>query len=71
MTVGENDRIERFDDAGPADARIHPVGRRRRVGLDPVAVERHDDAVAREALAAHRMSRRADHDWASLRCGVL
>ena len=62
----EADRIERGDHLLPADAGVDQIGPGGRVRLTARAVEREGDAVARQALAAHRMPGRSDGDRAAL-----
>ena len=63
-------RIEHADDVPPAVARRRAVGHRGGVHLQRAAVERDGGAVARQALASHRVSRHRGCDR-TLRGGCL
>ena len=56
----EAERIERRDHVAPARAGAHAMIFRARIGLDHGVAERGREAVARQALPAHRMTCAAD-----------
>ncbi len=58
----EPERVERLDHIGPPRAGVHQIGLGRGIGLQHPSTQGDGRAIARQALAAHRMSGYPDDD---------